>query len=1217
MPEGLNEWGTFTLDASSATPPVLPYRTYFADTGVFLADNTWLDSAAILHFSTNPDPGQWPIGAVWPPYPADPVGDYVYLLPYASGELALPASAWAAIRPLPGVYGFMLSGPRTSYQVPGIKYAILRQIWKFGRASGWPILHHSPVANAGPARVWSVSRGGGNRLQEELRLDGGRSMDPDGDSLTYTWSLQSFPPGAPQLPWRPLVGTTPVALPAGTEIPDAALGTYTFRLTVTDSYGSATATVSHSILHVNTGPRADAGPPERSFRLLAGLRPKEDIVVDASASSDPDGDPLTFTWRETPPWPSGLPLLRAPVTQTDPVLLLAPAGQKLSDKTVPLHYLEVEVKDTAGAAATDQIRIFLGMVRPTVTLGAGAPQAIALDELTANGLRLPVTVTKPDDPDLVEPDSWELEIFDRTNSSAVSLFRRPVGEDEIADAVVWDGTAGPGTVARPGRFGLRLRGYTEGGLCLATDLYDITVVDVEVTVEGQTQPTILIGESSSGGFGGSTGPYGPGSGGSFGGGGSGPGTGPGPAGPFGGPIGGGTDPVVGPKALPIQPVGPAMPTFTVAVTVHGPTDYEIAALAIETRVRLEWIRDGQPQAQQVPSEDWHTLPAGQSRWTVTPNVFAGGELTAQTRVTYKGITVTRESTGAPPVLGRNPGRDEVFRAVGGPGFAEAAYEPSGFRQFGSDAPSLGDVVLSYPYSKNGRVGLTGLTKPNTEQEWNWRANVNEFRRRAQLAQTAALDDEAAVRAAHGGNVVPLSADELNLEIWTRLDDPAVPYHAYDPASQKWFRIRDFDGATAARERADRLSFLSATVQAGQPPRDWTTASAGGTSTAKLSQSPEGAIRSLLSDGGPLDSAVAASYSVLSPLRWWELHTTLDALAGPGTGPATAGLVDLLAVGAAGTARDPRVVAAVEVTRLRRGSRTLTEADLPGLRRFSEALLQLSPIDQQLALQSLGLSSLTAEGIVAVAGSGDGFPDVSTSVAAARPAPILRPAGPASARPSMPFGSWKLPGEMPEAYYIGLSVHLMIGANYKAMHGRHGFVATNTETIMSIVNTLAQSYPDFTIDKILNATAAILKPDILEVSLQHFPPAHAYEIKPQGSEGLALVQLARYMAALVYVGVPVAAGPMGLPGTYGLVPAPDGWARFSTPEEGVITYRYFKAPIEEVRARNEKERRKERLTAKWQRDLENAGWSRMSALLAVLIVEALLMEEGIVPIWAIP
>ena len=134
----------------------------------------------------------------------------------------------------------------------------------------------TPVAEAGPAQT--VASG------QRVTLDGSSSSDPLERTLSYRWEPDPGNPGS--------VGV--LTATAIVQFTPQRPGTYTFFLTVTaDGQVSTADSITITVLDAdNSAPVADAGP-DLGFPLDAI------IFLDGSASSDADGDSLSFVWRLT------------------------------------------------------------------------------------------------------------------------------------------------------------------------------------------------------------------------------------------------------------------------------------------------------------------------------------------------------------------------------------------------------------------------------------------------------------------------------------------------------------------------------------------------------------------------------------------------------------------------------------------------------------------------------------------------------------------------------------------------------------------------------------------------------------------------------------------------------------------------------------------------------------------------------------------------------
>jgi hypothetical protein len=189
-----------------------------------------------------------------------------------------------------------------------------------------PGCEKAPVANAGPDQTVN-----GGAL---VTLDGSGSTDPD---------TPPQQPGPLTYSWVQTAGTTVTLNGATTANPTFIApnenGTLTFTLTVTDDGNqSSTDSVSITVTKVSQPPVANAGPDQT---VKAGAT----VTLDGSASTDPTGGTLTYSWKQT----SGTTVTLNGATTAQPTFT-APG---VSDTLV----FELTVTNSQNVSSTDTVNV--------------------------------------------------------------------------------------------------------------------------------------------------------------------------------------------------------------------------------------------------------------------------------------------------------------------------------------------------------------------------------------------------------------------------------------------------------------------------------------------------------------------------------------------------------------------------------------------------------------------------------------------------------------------------------------------------------------------------------------------------------------------------------------------------------------------------------------------------------------------------------------------
>lgn len=190
-----------------------------------------------------------------------------------------PPGRTASMIPLPG------SRARLVHDGEGMYEIIL--VASDGELDSRPVTLVTRIENRPPTAVAGESFSA--LLGSTVTLDGSASSDPDGDPLTFEWTLESQPTAS-------VAVLTDAFTVQPTIVPDVA-GRYDIQLVVSDG----TARSAPATIQVCGG--CTGGPPTARAGSDARVPLNAPHILDGSGSSDPDGDALRYAWtvEESPP----------------------------------------------------------------------------------------------------------------------------------------------------------------------------------------------------------------------------------------------------------------------------------------------------------------------------------------------------------------------------------------------------------------------------------------------------------------------------------------------------------------------------------------------------------------------------------------------------------------------------------------------------------------------------------------------------------------------------------------------------------------------------------------------------------------------------------------------------------------------------------------------------------------------------------------------------
>ncbi len=273
---------------------------------------------------------------------------------------------------------FPVNSPTVLMRINGANAVLVRQVDQGRVVNFTAAVNFSPLLVANPritqlyvnAVAWVAARANSAptariappatvHAGEDITVDGSGSFDPDSNPITYRWTLTP-PRGS-----RAMLNDPSAVRPTFTaDIP----GDYGVQLIVNDGTvdsGPATAIASSR----NGAPRADAGSDQ--VIVLNGTV----VQLSGAASSDSDGDPLTYAWTLVSRPPGSKAELDAPTSATP----------RFTADINGKYVATLQVRDPFGATSDgDTVTVSFNNVAPVADAGVDRV-ALVGNIVVANG----------------------------------------------------------------------------------------------------------------------------------------------------------------------------------------------------------------------------------------------------------------------------------------------------------------------------------------------------------------------------------------------------------------------------------------------------------------------------------------------------------------------------------------------------------------------------------------------------------------------------------------------------------------------------------------------------------------------------------------------------------------------------------------------------------------------------------------------------------------